>query len=134
MAISLEELERIAGKLVTFIGENKIASLYDLDHLLGKRFALDCREGISIELCPSNKGTKAYTLSYLIEGAGVPIEARINPRLNYSKILIKSEKKLVGYSEFARDAFGNHVQCKDIDGYDFREVYKELRSLSVLTR
>ena len=135
MGIKLDEIEKFAQQFLGFLREKLVDSTYDLDRLLGKKFPITGESYFSVELRPSNGGTEAYTLSYVIEGRGIPIEACINPRLDYIKFMIKANKEAPGYSVFGLDeARENYVMSKELKGHDFSEVRKELRSLAVLTK
>jgi len=135
MGIKLEEIEKFAQQFLGFLDDNFIYSTSSLDPILGKKFSITGESFFLVELRPSNGGTEAYTLSYIIEGRGIPIEARINPRLDYIKFIIKANKEAPGYSVFGLDEVReNYVMCKELNGHYLAEVRKELRSLSVLTK
>ena len=115
--------------MVDVLDKEKILSLNDLKNNNDKRIEIDEGEFIEISLRPSNHGTQANTLSYIIKGVGIPIEVRINQKLEYEKFIVKSRELMKGYVEFAKDSFGNLVQDKAIYPPDVNGMRGELRVL-----
>jgi len=105
-----------------------------LDNILGKELKIEHQEQdfVAFDNRTSNLGTMAYTLSYIRQGAGIPIELKINSVLNYSQVILKSQKSLVGYSAFSVDPFENIIQNKVLKSSDISLSRNELLALSEL--
>ena len=132
-AITREEISDVAKRLRIFLDRKKIESVKDLEKKVGESFpVLGSRPGhlITMEIRPSDFGSLAYTISYIIPKKGIPIEVRVNPGMNYSKVILKTESRLNGYDVFARDEFGNVIQIRTFPDCFLSEVKKELESLS----
>lgn len=135
MGIKLDEIEKFAQQFLGFLDKNLVDSIYDLDRLLGKKLPIDAESFFLVELRPPTERADEYTLSYAIKGRGIPIEARINPRLDYIRFIVRANKPATGYEVSGFDAkMENYVMHKEFKGHDFGEVRKELRSLTELTR
>lgn len=81
---------------------------------------------MEISLRQSNNGSFAYTLSYCRRGTGIPLEAKINYALGYSKMICKAEQVLSGYTLFSKDVFGNSQQEKASNSASLFFVRNEL--------
>ena len=133
MGIKLEEIEKFAQQFLGFLDDHFIYSTSCLVPLLGKKFPVNDESYFSVELRPSNMGTEAYTLSYIMDRRGIPIEASINRELDYTKFMIKATKEVREYETFGLDdTRENYVMCKELKGYSFEQVRKELRSLTAI--
>jgi len=129
--ITPEKLKQIVGDVLDFLKREDINSIESLEKRLGESF--DVKRGdhiIQIESRPSESGSEAYTISYIIPAGGIPIEIRLNPNLNYSKIIIKTKSGLNDYKPFTSDYFGNIIQDKIINGCSIPEIKRELEKLS----
>jgi hypothetical protein len=90
---------------------------------------------ITASLNPSEEGTEAYTISYVAEGnpgnpnKGVVLDLKINTQLNYSKIILKNQHYLRGYTPFRRDPFYNLIQTKTINSTKIPLLKSELSHL-----
>ena len=131
MEITKNKLGHFAGNLLSFLKKEKINSIEDLTQRNMERFSMDGQDRIIIELRPSELSSVANTISYMIPGVGIPIEARINSILDYSRIIIKSQEDFQGYSTFAgvKDIFKNIIQEKTIREASLDVVKKELEEL-----
>ncbi len=95
---------------------------------MGKSFSTP--EGfIQLESRPSTKGSLAITISYIIDGKGIPIEIRLNPEQDYSLFFVKSKEEIESYNPELVDPLGNVIQSKKI-GSSFEEMLEELKRLS----
>ena len=65
----------------------------------------------------------------IVAGVGIPLEIRINPSLDYTKIILKNKKRIEGYDEFSKDHFGNLIQIRYLDKVDFSLLKSELERL-----
>lgn len=128
--ITQEKLKEIAGSVLDFLERENIDSIGSLFSRLGESFDIKGQDHIiQIESRPSESGTEAYTISYIIPDGGIPIEIRMNHNFNYSKIIVKTNSRLNGYMSFTSDHFGNIIQNKKIDGYSIPIIKKELEKL-----
>ena len=127
--ITKEDLARAAGKLLDFLNQNA-EFIYrnvpaEQNILLDKK----TQEQIMTETRPSNIGTKAYILSYVMPGRGIVLELKINKELGYSKIIAKGDFNLKDYNQFTSDAFNNIIQSKDMKTTDISYLKSELEKL-----
>ena len=129
--ITPEKLKQIARSVLDFLKREDINSIESLEKRLGESF--DIKRGdhiIQIESRPSESGGEAYTIIYIIPAGGIPIEIRLNPNLDYSKIIVKTKSGLNDYKPFASDYFGNIIQDKIIKGCSISGIKKELEELA----
>ena len=128
--ITPEKLGQIARSILDFLKRENINSIESLEKRLGEDFDIKREDHIiQIELRPSKAGTEAYTISYIAPKGGIPIEIRMNTNFNYSKIIVKTESKLNGYTSIIYDSFGNIIQDKTIKNCSISEIEKELENL-----
>jgi len=125
-----KELAKIAKEMLSFLDSNKINSADDLEKITGQEKSIDAKSRISAELRPSNLETKAYVVSYNIDGRGTPLEICLNRELSYSKVIAKGDFVLPGYKNFSIDCFGNTIQDKKISAADFALLKSELQMLA----
>ena len=59
----------------------------------------------------------------------IPIEARINEEIEYSKIIIKCADKVRDYNEIGLDFFSNLIQYVFYNKVEFKLVKNELKRL-----
>ena len=134
MKLTHKELRKIATNLLSIIDKEKIDCVDSLEEKLRSPLMINIDMGdneyVSISKRPSNEGF-AYTFSYMTPNSGIPMEIRINPTLNYTKVIIKDEKMVDGYQKFAIDPFGNKVQDITIKSSDLPFLKIELERLSV---
>ena len=128
MTITKNDLQRYSSEIVSLLKNKNISSLEELERKIGSSF--DSLEGkISLESRPSTKGSLAITISYIIDGKGIPIEIRLNLEQNYSLFFVKSEEEIESYNPELVDPLGNVIQSKKI-GSSFKEMLEELKRLS----
>lgn len=126
--VSLDEVRAGATEICLMCGREGISSISDLERYLGKSFTMG-QARIDVDKRPSQKGTSALTISYIIPGKGIPVELRINSKLRYSLLIVKSQMELRGYNPDFYDPFGNLAQSKNIEfGWD--SAMEELTRLS----
>ena len=126
--ITPEYLGEIAKDMLRVLEEEGIVSINTLEKKLGQSF--DAKEGkIKLESRPSELDTWASTASYVIQGKGIPIEVRMNSRLEYSMVIVKTEKKIEGYNPFFYDPRGNIIQHKKTD-FSWEKIREELLYLA----
>ena len=113
-----------------FLEREDISSIGSLFSRLGESFNIKGEDHIiQIESRPSESGTEAYTISYIIPDGGIPIEIRMNPDFNYSKIIVKTKSRLNDYASFISDYFGNIIQNKKMNGCSISGIKRELEKL-----
>lgn len=129
MKLSKKEIGKIAKDFLDFLDRERIFSTKDLEQRLDKNFLIDekIKSSVSISLNSSEFYTKAYTISYIRKGLGIPLEVKVNLVLEYSRIIIKCEEKIKSYTPFVLDSFGNMVQSTLIESADFLNVREELK-------
>ena len=134
MKININDIRIFASGFLKVLEEQEVKSAADLEKLLGKQLKVEHQEQdfVAFDNRPSNLSTMAYTLSYIQQEAGIPIELKINGVLNYSQVIIKSQKPLAGYSPFSVDSFENIIQNKVLKSSDISLSRNELIALSEL--
>lgn len=109
-----------------------IDSIVGLQERLGESFKVHGAV-IQLETRPGGKTILptdiAYTVSYIIQDTGIPIEIRMNSKSAYSKITLKLGDLIQGYNPFFEDGQGNIIQEKML-GFSFDEITEELRRLN----
>ena len=130
--INQEYLGMLSEEFLRILWEKGINSHIDLERMLGESFATE-RGFIQLEERPSGVGIIptdiAHTMSYIIEGLGIPIEVRMNPISKYSTITVKSIDDIEGYAPLLYDDFGNLIQTSRFD-FSFDEIKKRLENLA----
>ena len=132
MLISKEKLKEVVKTTLKVI--EPINSLGDLENLLGEVLTPDPskkREIIEISEKPSDQGTSVVDISYFFEGReGIPLNIKINPHLDYFKIVVKFNGSLEEYTSIIEnDTYGNRMQEMILPTTDFQEVRRELKKL-----
>lgn len=130
MKITKERIQATAKNLLAVLDEQRIISLSDLETRAEETFPISPGEYVQFSLRPSNHKTYAHTISYIIEGAGIPIEARINSALGYSAILLKTTSILDSYNAFSIDTYNNFLQNKLLRTTNLETVRKEIENLT----
>ncbi|MEK6912619.1 MAG: hypothetical protein AABX26_01530 [Nanoarchaeota archaeon] len=115
--VTKTEIKRIAGRVLDFLESQKIGSVEDLEKKVGLSLGVADKPGdvITVENRPSNENTTACTISYITSGYGIPMEARLNTKLHYTKITIKGKFQSRSYTPFSYDTFGNLVQGRELE-------------------
>lgn len=129
MQLTRGDIREIVGRFLAVLDREGIISLDSLGKKTGQRFPVNEKDSVELQMRPFNKGTEAYTASYLSAGMGTPVEFRINPDLGYSVIMVKFQGLLDGYSPFSSDGAGNTAQDKRISSVEMSAVRKELEKL-----
>ena len=131
MKITTAQLKRFARTLLQTLDREKIYSTEDLEKMVGQTlFIPDTENFISFSLRPSNRGTQAYTTSYITSQSGIPIEIKTNKILYYQTVIIKTQEQIRGYTPFGTDGFKNLAQAKSIGSSDFSLARQELQRLT----
>src|SRR3990172_5282094 len=128
MKVSFEELQKAAKNVLEICSKERIATASDLEKRMGQTISLD-PDMMTFEMRPSNYRTQAYTLSYTNPEGGILVEIKLNPDLGYSRIILKSQDPVKGYSPFSHDRFGNIQQEKMLHSSDLVFCLKELSDL-----
>ena len=128
--ISRDYLGDIAASLIAFLKSKGIDNFESLQEKLNQRFSLDeTSRFVDISLRSSDQLTNEFVISYVIPGAGIPIETRSNIDLGYQHIILKCFNEVKGYTPFTKDYYGNTIQQKVLMTSDFRAVRNELGRL-----
>ena len=133
MIITIQRFRECAKNLLDFFRENNILKLDDMGKFFGKgKIPVDDKrdDAVEINFRPSEAGTYAYDIAYLTDSNGIPINVKLNPHLNYTKMFIKLCEQVKGYVLFNVDAFGNMMQEKRISSSDFDLARQEIERLS----
>ena len=130
--ITKEEIGKYSSQILELFVREKINSIQGLEKRLGKSF--EVQGGIvKLEERPSGSGPiptgLAHTISYIVEGKGIPIEIRLNLTDNYVFMIVKSSSELEDYSKDFYDEIGNIIQSKKFR-LSFDKVWEELNRLS----
>jgi len=128
--ITQEKLRQIARSILDLLEREDISSIGSVFSRVGESFHIKGEDHIiQIESRPSESGSEAYTISYIIPDGGIPLEIRMNSNFNYSRIFVKTESGLDDYIHVASDYFGNIIQDKKIGGCSIPIIKKELEKL-----
>lgn len=123
------ELGKYAKEIFNSLEKCKIETIGDLEKKTG---AMPIRyvenHAVIIERRPSTGGV-SQTISYVIEGSGIPIEARFNLAHKYLRLTVKGNFKLPDYLPWGRDPFQNIVQEKTIPEPTISKLKEELGRL-----
>ena len=129
--ITRKDIGRYSTELLDLLKKEGISSIVGLQERLGESFKVHGAV-IQLEARPGGKTVLptdiAYTISYIIQNIGIPIEVRMSPRGVYSKITLKSGDLIQGYNPFFEDRQGNTIQEKML-GFSFDEIAEELKRL-----
>lgn len=129
--IDREDIRRYSGEILRIMDEKTINSLRDLRNNVGEYSLKKFGRRIVIEPRPSKLDTWAHTISYVINGVGIPIEIRVNLELDYSLITLKTLEVLERYTSFNFvDRFSNVIQSKKIMPGTIEGIRLELKTLS----
>lgn len=129
-AFSPADIGRFAHRVQSHLTHSCVRDYRDLGALLGSTETLSNGDEISIELRPSNHGTQAFTLAYIVPGRGIPLEIRLNPALRYTRLIVKCETPLSGYRPWALNPLSHLVQERSIAGSDLLRLKAELSTLA----
>ena len=130
--ITKEEIGKYSSQILELLERERINSIERLEKRLGESF--EVQDGIvKLEKRPSGLGPiptgLANTISYIVQGKGIPIEIRLNSKDNYVFMIVKSSSELEDYSKDFYDEIGNIIQSKKFR-LSFDKVWEELNRLS----
>jgi hypothetical protein len=128
--IEREDLIRVANDFAVVLEREKISSLGELERRV-EETVLAGEGKISFELRPSEHGTQAYTMGYIISGKGIPIEIRMNKHFNYVRFIVKVIDGISGYTPFFNDEYGNLIQEK-LGELSWESITGELSKLATI--
>ena len=134
----MPQLKVVSAEFLRVLDAGEVNTVEDLEALAGSKIDLGVATNpdssacdfMQFSLSPSNENTQAITASYIIPGAGTPVETKINKTLGYSTVTIKLGHHLAGYVPFATDNSGNMVQSKMIHGLNYYHIRRELEKLA----
>lgn len=143
MSIQAADLKRMVKNLLKFFEEvltnEKIDRIYEFELLkdVEMKFKIidSPNDYISLMFRPSSRYKEyttslALTISYIMPGHGVPLEVRVNRSEGYSRIILKTNVKLIpGYKIFAIDNFDNIYQDKVLPSAHASQIKEELQNL-----
>jgi hypothetical protein len=130
MKIYPTDIVQASSELLKIIEKEKIETIEDLKGMMGKSITINPKDSIQFRKSPSNFGTTAYTTSYVRLGAGIPLEFKVNTRLDYTQIILKAQTNIKPYETFAIDPFNNKVQNRVIEPANLNIVKEELKRLN----
>lgn len=138
MKITIPQIKVISAEFLRVLDSGEVNSIEDLEALAGSKIDLVVATNLDSGACdfmefnlsPSNEKTQAITASYIIPGAGTPLETKINKRLGYSTVTIKLCAHILGYDPFATDNSGNMMQNKMIRSLNYYHIKRELEKLA----
>ena len=137
MEITRKLLSEYSKYFLDILGKEEVKTVGDLERLAGQTIPVDGRKQdyVSIRFTPSNGGTTAIDASYIVQhrqdeiGGGAPLCLKVNTKLGYSQIMIKTNCEIEGYSPFGKDPFENILQAKIIKSTDWQEIRREIENL-----
>ena len=132
MKITPKDIGKFAAEFLHVLERENINSSKLLEKRVQKgreEFTINVQESLVIMLRPSQGATLACTMSYTVQGVGIPIELRINRELGYTKSIIKSIRIIPEYSKFAEDEFDNIIQDTSWEGSELSKSIEHLRKL-----
>ena len=133
MLLRKSDIGRVSRSLCALLDREDITCVDELSQRVGDSFQIiGSQERVEIALRPSNYGTQAYVIDYIIEGTGVPLSIRVNPSLRKGYVILKFDNLIEGYTSFAQDPFGNIPQAKELDSGNLSELRNQLDQLSSL--
>jgi len=131
MKLFKEDIKVISAEFLKLMDKESIFANEDLERMIGKEINGNISgDKLIFDNRPSDLGTMAYTVSYIREGAGIPLELKINPSLDYARVIVKSQDCIFGYDLFSVDIFENIIQAKLLKSNDLSLSREELRYLS----
>ena len=131
--ITHEDLKRYSSEMLDLLEREKIDDIEGLQKRVGESFVAS--DGI-IQLEARPSGSKiiatdvALTMSYIIEGKGIPLEIRLNHNSAYSRIILKSQDRIEDYSPIGFDSVGSNVIQSKIGDYSFELIKEELKRVA----
>jgi len=137
MKITKDKLKEIAETFLRILEREKAETFRDLERLAGQTIPVEGKEHdyLMVSWRPSNLGTKALNIEYVIQHrpreieGGIPLNVRINHQLAYSQIILKCCAEIPDYIPFNKDPFDNIMQSKRLMASDWALVQEEIRRL-----
>jgi len=130
--ISREDLGIFSEEFLEVLEREGIDSHGELEKRLGDSFGT-VKGFIQLEARPGGRSISpseiVHTISYIIEGLGIPIEVRMSPKSGYSTIIVKSVDYIEDYRPVFHDGFGNCIQESRFE-FSFDEVKNKLKNLT----
>jgi hypothetical protein len=127
---TVKRIQEIGDAVVGFFDKEAVKTAEDLERRVGNEFrGLRENEFILVAMHPSNHCTRACTMSYVVQGSGIPVEVKVNADLRYSALIVKAELPILGFTPFAVDPNNNCVQHKYMQTVDIGEIREALRSM-----
>lgn len=135
-------MQRFTRNFLRILAENEILQFEDVKNNVGTYFHDGINSNIVlITLVPSfhNKEILDYTVTYFLKEKPTNyIEAtpsiRINPKIGYSNIIIKADKKIPGYDNFYVDKSLNVLQMRTLQFTYLPIIKGELEKLLELNK
>lgn len=128
MTFSLSQVGVIARRLLSYAEEQGIRTSDDVVRATPS-FVRRGADALEFSLRPSEGGSRAYTLSYISPGKGIPLEVRMNRTLGYSQVIMKADQVVEGYTPFSSDGRGAIHQARVFDSSEWNVVRDELERL-----
>ncbi len=131
MKITPDYTQQAARSLLRLLEERNVREPNDLRDIYGKyRSPEDAAAFIEVTSNLSNGGLFVPTMSYVIPGAGILLETKVNDLLDYMKIIVKVDRPLSGYRAFMLDLAGNIAQDRTIQEVAIPLLKLELEELT----
>ena len=131
MKLSILEIENAANLFLDTLDREGITEVSDITDRIGRRIKVNRDTEIEFSSRPCLCGTRAGTISFIRNGTGI-IELRLNPIVDYGKIIAILQTYLPDYDPFYKDGFGNYAQEKIIAPANYTALRRELESLTFL--
>ena len=128
--IERDTLGTVASEILSFLAWKDIRDVADLGSLMGYHHMHGSKDTIIVERRPSDQGTTARVVSYVIPNIGIPLELRANDTLCYTMLIAKGDFELPDYESFEMDPYGNIIQSKRILSTEIHQIRAELEVLS----
>ena len=130
--ITNNDIRRYSSGILGLLEREEIDSIQGIQKRLGESFEM--HDGVfQLEARPSGLNPVvdriSITMSYIIQGKGIPIEIRLNVKNNYAFMIIKSNSRLEGYNPDFYDPLGHIIQSKRF-ALSFDDVKEELKRMS----
>ncbi len=130
MKITPEYTQQAARSLLQLLEQHEVCHANELFDIYGRYPQKTPSQAyISIESKLLNAGF-VPTLSYIVPGAGILLETRVNELLEYMKIILKVDRSLPGYRAFMIDHEENIMQERLIHNADISNLRIELHELT----
>ena len=129
MEIKKNKLKTTVNDFLVALDKNEICTIRDLEYRAYTNLPASKGNSITIEEVPSSMYTDAYSIRYSPTDSGLPIIIMINPKADYSIIMLDNDEKLSGYTFFGIDPFKNKMQYKRLPSSVISDIKEELSKL-----